>query len=64
MKIYRVKVNGKIYEVEVEAVDEVERKTESAPVKEEVKVKSEEGEKQMVAYEVSISSLREVLEDE
>lgn len=49
MKIYRVKVNGKIYEVEVEAVDEVERKTESAPVKEEVKVKSEEGEKQILA---------------
>ena len=49
MKVYREKVNGKVYEVELEAVDEIERKTESAPVKEEVKAKAEEGEKQILA---------------
>lgn len=49
MKVYRVKVNGKTYEVEVESVDEIEKKTESAPVKEEVRTKAEEGEKQILA---------------
>lgn len=49
MKVYKVKVNGKVYEVEVEAVDEIERKAEPAPVKEEVKAKAEEGEKQILA---------------
>ena len=49
MKIYKVKVNGKLYEVEVEAVDETEKKAEPAPVKEEVKVRAEEGEKQILA---------------
>ena len=51
MKVYKVKVNGKVYEVEVEAVDEIEKKIEStpAPVKEEVKAKAEEGEKQILA---------------
>ncbi|MBQ2658772.1 MAG: biotin/lipoyl-binding protein [Erysipelotrichaceae bacterium] len=49
MKVYKVKVNGKVYEVEVEAVDEIERKAEPASVKEEVKAKAEEGEKQILA---------------
>ena len=49
MKVYRIKVNGKVYEVEVEAVDEIERKAEPTPVKEEVKAKAEEGEKQILA---------------
>lgn len=42
MKVYKVKVNGKVYEVELEAVDEVNRSVET--VKEEVKkeVKKEE----------------------
>jgi len=36
MKVYKVKVNGKVYEVEVEAVDEVKGSiTASAPVKNE-----------------------------
>lgn len=33
MKLYRVKVNGKVYEVEVEAVDEVSGSVEAAPAK-------------------------------
>ena len=36
MKVYKVKVNGKVYEVEVEAVDEVESSI-VVPEKEEVK---------------------------
>ena len=35
MKVYKVKVNGKVYEVELEAVDEVNRPVET--VKKEVK---------------------------
>ena len=37
MKVYKVKVNGKVYEVELEAVDEVNRSVET--VKEEVQEK-------------------------
>jgi len=31
MKVYKVKVNGKVYEVEVEAVDEVKGNIQAAP---------------------------------
>ncbi|MBQ9425165.1 MAG: biotin/lipoyl-binding protein [Erysipelotrichaceae bacterium] len=48
MKIYKVKVNGKVYEVEVEAVDEVKGSVE-APVKKEVKETVSEGKKQIQA---------------
>ena len=50
MKIYKVKVNGKVYEVEVEAVDEVKGSVE-APVRKEVKetVSQSEGKKQIQA---------------
>ena len=42
MKIYKVKVNGKVYEVEVEAVDEVKGSIEtSAPLVKEETVVSE-----------------------
>ncbi len=34
MKVYKVKVNGKVYEVEVEAVDEVKGNITAAPAKE------------------------------
>ena len=37
MKIYKVKVNGKVYEVELESVSESEGKVEAKEVKEEVK---------------------------
>ena len=48
MKVYKVKVNGKVYEVEVEAVDEVKGSVE-APVKKEVKETVSEGKKQIQA---------------
>jgi len=38
MKIYKINVNGKSYEVEVESIEEV--KTETKPVKQEVKEES------------------------
>ena len=37
MKVYKVKVNGKVYEVEVEAVDEVSKSIVAEPIKKEVK---------------------------
>ena len=41
MKIYKVKVNGKVYEVEVEAVNEVESKTTSKPEEKKTETVSE-----------------------
>ncbi len=41
MKVYKVKVNGKVYEVEVEAVDEVKGNIEAPIKKAEKEVKSE-----------------------
>src|SRR5690554_3821036 len=41
MKVYKVKVNGKLYEVELESVTETDQKIESTPkVKEDTSVKS------------------------
>ena len=47
MKIYKVKVNGKVYEVEVEAIDEV-KETIKTETKETKSVKSE-GTNQIIA---------------
>ena len=50
MKVYKVKVNGKVYEVEVEAVDEVQGNIEAPVVKkEEKKAVVSEGTNQILA---------------
>ena len=48
MKIYKVKVNGKVYEVEVEAVDEVKGSIE-APARKEEKALVSEGNNEIQA---------------
>ncbi len=48
MKVYKVKVNGKVYEVEVEAVDEVKGNIE-VPVKETVKEAVSQGANNILA---------------
>lgn len=50
MKVYKVKVNGKVYEVELESVSENEAKIESAKeeVKEEVKEVPQEGGEEVI----------------
>ncbi|MBQ3295550.1 MAG: biotin/lipoyl-binding protein [Erysipelotrichaceae bacterium] len=51
MKIYKVKVNGKVYEVELEAVDEVKGSVEAKTVSEEAPAKeaASEGANQILA---------------
>ena len=48
MKVYKVKVNGKVYEVEVEAVDEV-KGTIEAPKAKETKTVTSDGSNQIIA---------------
>jgi len=50
MKVYKVKVNGKVYEVEVEAVDEVKGNIEAiAPVASNNTVKAGDGANEILA---------------
>ncbi|MBO7677098.1 MAG: biotin/lipoyl-binding protein [Erysipelotrichaceae bacterium] len=51
MKVYKVKVNGKVYEVELEAVDEVSQKIEAVETvkKETKKEEVSEGSNQILA---------------
>lgn len=49
MKVYRVKVNGKVYEVEVEAVDEVKGSVEAPAKAEPVKEKTVHGSNEILA---------------
>ena len=44
MKIYKVKVNGKLYEVELEAVDEVKGSVKAAPAEEKPAAPANNGE--------------------
>ncbi len=49
MKVYKVKVNGKVYEVEVEAVDEVKGSVEAPAKAEPVKEKKAQGSGEILA---------------
>ncbi len=49
MKVYKVKVNGKVYEVEVEAVDEVKGSVEAPTKTEPVKEKAVQGSNEILA---------------
>lgn len=49
MKIYKIKVNGKVYEVEVEACDEVQGTIETSAKQETTNTTAEAGSKEILA---------------